>query len=298
MKKFKEFVNEGVSYNYDVLIVLIEKDEDFSKEVQELCFSHDFKWYGSGGREYFSVSLNRYTIDIDLKDKLLILNPSINGEIDLSYWERNNKKVDPTIYTKSYFELLKNIFNYGYNRPSYKSRKFNKTYESIRYLMTPKSEEDIRKATKNMNSRDKLEHGAREGILWLVEYAINNGANILRYKNVALVTAAENGHTDIVKFLLNNGADIHYEEDVALRFASREGYSETVKFLLDNGADVHAYDDQALHWACALGNDVETVKILLDYGADMYAYDSAAIKSAAESNDEILDFLLNYDEEN
>ena len=123
MKKFKEFVNEGVDYNYDVLIVLIEKDEDFSKKVQELCFSHGFEWYGSGENEYFSISLNRYTIDIDLKNKLLILNPSINGVIDLSYWERNNKKVDPKIYTKSYFELLKNIFNYGFNRPSYKSRK-------------------------------------------------------------------------------------------------------------------------------------------------------------------------------
>jgi ankyrin repeat protein len=169
-----------------------------------------------------------------------------------------------------------------------------KQFESIRDKMTPKSEEDIKKYVMSKDPYRKLMDGAREDVLWLVEYAINNGANVLKWKNDALVIAADNGHTDIIKFLLDNGADIHHNEDWALRSASRAGYSETVKFLLDNGADVHAYVDQALSWACALGNDVETVKILLDYGADMYAYDSAAIKSAAESNDEIYDFLLNY----
>jgi len=122
MKKFKEFVNEGNDYyTYDVVRVLVE-DNDFSKRVQELCFNHGFKWF-NGDNEFFVVSIRSYCIDIDLKNKLLFLDPSGKGTINLAYWNSVESTVDPKIYTKIDFELVNNIFNYGFNRPSYKPRK-------------------------------------------------------------------------------------------------------------------------------------------------------------------------------
>jgi len=94
-------------------------------------------------------------------------------------------------------------------------------YEAIKHLK-PRSEEELKFAFKDMSPRDKLITGAKEGLIWLVQNA------------------------------LDAGADVHTDNDTALRIASYNGYTEIVKLLLDAGANPFANSvltHDAFYWA-------------------------------------------------
>ena len=121
------------------------------------------------------------------------------------------------------------------------------TNESIRDKMTPKSEEDIMKKIggSRLSPQEKLEAGVEHGIIWLVKYALENGADVHYDYDRALKGASAKGHTEIVKLLIDAGANVHTDYDNPLIFASQRGYIEIVKMLLDAGADPHTLGNRA-----------------------------------------------------
>jgi hypothetical protein len=87
----------------------------------------------------------------------------------------------------------------------------------------------------------KLGNVAAAGLIYLIAYYLDRGANIHALDDDnALRYAAENGHIETVKLLLDRKADIHAMDDYALRYAAHNGHTETVKLLLDRGANIHA----------------------------------------------------------
>jgi len=79
---------------------------------------------------------------------------------------------------------------------------------------------------------------AGDGRLDLVMIAVDQGANVHEYHELALGLASGEGHLEVVKYLVSQGADIHALGDSAIRNAIESGHLEVVKYLVGIGADV------------------------------------------------------------
>jgi ankyrin repeat protein len=96
--------------------------------------------------------------------------------------------------------------------------KFDKYNESIRDLMKPKSEEEIKKSLDKLSPDDKLRKGITMNLSWSVEDALKNGANPnLTYPNSSypkdftclMKTVLGDCDRDIIYFLIKYGADVN-----------------------------------------------------------------------------------------
>jgi ankyrin repeat protein len=141
----------------------------------------------------------------------------------------------------------------------------------------------------------KLLVASGDGLIYLVAYYLDRGADIHAYDDRALKNAAENGHTETVKLLLDRGADIHAVKDYALRWAAAYGQAETIELLLDRKADIHAKDDEALREAVN-ANHIDTTKLLLERKANIHAADNDyQLKYIAKYHpNESIDLLVKY----
>ncbi len=148
-------------------------------------------------------------------------------------------------------------------------KKFNKTNESIRDLMKPKSEEDIRKTIQKLSPDNKLKVGCKEGILWAVKEALKEGADIFvdHMANHALYIVCRNKHEDIVKYILSE-MDLKAENYI-ITYALTQTSSNSIniyKILLDAGANPDVCEGMCILHASRRGC-YDLVKLLLDYGA-------------------------------
>jgi len=109
-------------------------------------------------------------------------------------------------------------------------------YESIRHL-PGRTEEELKAILKGTSPFEKIKEGAKQNIVWLIEEALEEGANEFAIDE-ALLWAAFRGNNEIVKLLLDSGADIHYQKDHALYWAVRCENFKTVKLLLKRGATI------------------------------------------------------------
>ena len=75
--------------------------------------------------------------------------------------------------------------------------------------------------------REMAGNGNMKGVL----LALEKGANIHTFNNVALREAVMNGHLEIVKFLVENGADIHVNNDQVFVIARNLRRVEILKYL-------------------------------------------------------------------
>ena len=124
--------------------------------------------------------------------------------------------------------------------------------------------------------------------LELLQYLIEN--NFLTNYG-ALINASHIGVLGVVKYLVNNGANIHTKNDEVLRWASINGNKNVVEYLVDNGADVNVADDYALRYASANGH-LEVVKYLVDHGANVNARDNESLRLASKNgHKDVVTFL-------
>jgi ankyrin repeat protein len=118
--------------------------------------------------------------------------------------------------------------------------------EGVRDLMTPKSDEEIKKSSKGLSPFMKLKNGCNYNMLWLVKDAVeelkftNNetSKNKLHY---AMLSACNKGYLDIVKYLYYNGADISLINSY-LYDSILDNQIEIVKFFLSKGGNPYADD--------------------------------------------------------
>ena len=125
----------------------------------------------------------------------------------------------------------------------------------------------------------------------MVQFLVENGADVNAQNSLALQEASLNGHLDTVQFLVQQGANVHAMDDGALMRSSENGHLGVVQFLVENGADVNARDNEALILASTHGF-LEVVRFLVDHGANPYARDNqAALMAANMGHDEIVQYF-------
>jgi ankyrin repeat protein len=115
---------------------------------------------------------------------------------------------------------------------------------------------------------------AEVGNLEMIEYLVEQGADIHEYDDEPLYSAAKNGNLDVIKYLVAQGADVNSCNSAALRAAAANGYLDMVKFLAEQGADIHANNGEALYLAACNGR-FYVVKYLISQGANIYTCDDS-----------------------
>jgi hypothetical protein len=123
--------------------------------------------------------------------------------------------------------------------------------ESIRSLMKPKSEEEVRKSLGYMDAGGKVLSGIDFDLIWLVNEGINEGANInerIQVRNERtfgecssyIEFACYKGNVDIIKLLLDNGATKkNYNKEICLIHAEFYNTKQTYKQIFEL---LHSYD--------------------------------------------------------
>ncbi|KAN0076482.1 Ankyrin repeat-containing domain protein [Elaphomyces granulatus] len=110
----------------------------------------------------------------------------------------------------------------------------------------------------------------------ILNFLINQGADIQRFGTSAIQEAVHNDNICAAKLLLASGVDINSftpKKGTVLAEAARYGGLKTVKFLLSKGAEVNPVNhscvrDTPLYAALVQGNWV-IAKLLLEYGANI-----------------------------
>lgn len=167
------------------------------------------------------------------------------------------------------------------------------TTNNLRHLFT---RDELRKLLK-LNVNGLLEFFASKCCIDVMEFLLDQGADISHNIDRPLQIASAFGHLDVVKFLVEHGAHIqqyHYrvlevacyyghlhvvkylvEQGATIRanfatWAAKGGHLDVVKFLFEHGADIHDKNDCALVLASECGH-LDVVKYLVEHGADIHA---------------------------
>ena len=109
---------------------------------------------------------------------------------------------------------------------------------------------------------NRLYYSSLLGLFRMTRWLLDRGADVNAVMggrlHLALIAAAENGHTAVVRLLLEHGAEINTNEGWhgnALRAAAINDRESVVRLLLEKGADVNARGDR--HNETALEGAVE-----------------------------------------
>ena len=193
-------------------------------------------------------------------------------------------------------EIRDNMSKRPYESDEIQSR-FHDEYlsEGVKDMMTPKSEDDIKKSLEAAPPQKKLKIGANQNLNWLIKLAIEEGIDMTSVENNSqIIPLCKNGNTEMVKLLVDNGADINISNGVCLQRAVDSKNAELVKLLIDLGADVHVNIDYAIRWA-SYHNITKMVKYLLESGAKANVASNFPMKMAIKNNNnEIIELLNKY----
>lgn len=96
-----------------------------------------------------------------------------------------------------------------------------------------------------------------------------------------LISAIKKNHHDVVNFLIDNGADIHFNNDEPLAIACEYSDIDIVKKLVRNGCDINK-TNSPLKLACYKGR-LEIVKYLVENGADINSNNSEGLVMACKN---------------
>ena len=104
-----------------------------------------------------------------------------------------------------------------------------------------------------------LLYAVRGGHLDIVKFFIEK-LQIIRNKDLCMLTAADCGHLDIVKFFIENGAT---DVDNSMMYAASTGHLNIINYLIQHGAN-----DWNGGLMCAVeGGQLDTVKFFINKGA-------------------------------
>jgi ankyrin repeat protein len=118
---------------------------------------------------------------------------------------------------------------------------------------------------KNREGQTALQFAARAGRVPVVKVLLGNGADV----NPALPWATAYGQAEVVSLLMGKRPS-QAAVNIALQSAAREGHTRIVETLLDSGADVNANDEDFTPlMLAAKAKYPETVRLLLSRGAQV-----------------------------
>ena len=181
--------------------------------------------------------------------------------------------------------------------------KYLKSFESVRDMMTPKSEEEIKENIKKLNPNKKLMLGIENGLIWVVKEATEEGGKNILHSDLEiepsedayvspLVYAIEMDRTEIAEYLIDSGYDTTSDNNKAIKTAVRLKNLKIIDKLLEVNKDYPSYLETALLSSVTRTN-VEFVKMFLDKGANVHFKNEAALVNAiGRQNDDIIKLLL------
>lgn len=162
--------------------------------------------------------------------------------------------------------------------------------------------EDQKKAINRLNFQDALLDGSRTGNIKSLEYILKRAGNLNRLdpNQRALRESIRNDKRAMVEFLLNNGADIHAFDECALEIAVDNKNIEIVRFLLDRGANPYFKHSTILQSAVEC-SQTAVIILLLDKISNIPQMDAEVIQILSNAltiairlgNKEIANLLLN-----
>jgi ankyrin repeat protein len=139
---------------------------------------------------------------------------------------------------------------------------------------------------------DLLRISANMGCVEIVEYLVENGADIHAENDVALRGAAFYGNLEVVKYLTEHGANIHVDNEYALRSSYWKLSLNVFKYLIEQGANIHVNNEWPLRIGVQSG-DINIVKYLIEHGADLYTNSDEPLKmSSANGHLAIVNYLV------
>jgi len=130
------------------------------------------------------------------------------------------------------------------------------------------------------NVHEEIGHAAIMGQTHVVKFCVDNGANLLS-KNWALISVSQFGFIDIVQYLVENGANVNFHNAVCLQRACNSNHLEIAKYLILNGANLNFRLNNTIITCCKQGN-LNILQFLVENGADinMYRYSDLPIETA------------------
>jgi len=264
-----------------------------------------------GHTNIVKLLLNDRRVDPSAGDNSAIRNASENGHTDIVKILLNDKRVDPSERDNSairyasqngYLEIVELLLNDNRVRNKLSDREIEKyenqkrgLNESIKDLMKPKSEDEIKEIVKTFPSNKKISYAIDNDLLWLAEEAIKEGLSDY-YLWFFMNSAIANDNLDMVKLFVDNGAEIGNSNLVT---AIKNNKKEIVKYLLEQGesldVEVDDEDDSNLFMNIIDKNDIEMVKMIVDAKCGFYL-DENWLDDFIENSDkhsEMLKILMN-----
>jgi uncharacterized protein len=124
-----------------------------------------------------------------------------------------------------------------------------------------------------------LMFAANNGNIELLEFLLNNGANILMnnmYGDTAIGIAALRGKLAIVQRLVAAGAKLETEGWAPLHYAAFNGHADVIRYLIDKqvSVDARAPNGQTALMFAAKNDHLEVVRLLVSANADIQARDA------------------------
>ena len=198
---------------------------------------------------------------------------------------------------------LKMVKKNGYHEIVELIEQYRKTNESVRDLMTPKSEEEIKENIKKLDPSRKLKIGIDNDLLWAVKEATEEGGrNILYYDleiepsedayEAPIVYAIGMDRTEIAEYLIDAGYDTHRDDYKALKTAVRLKNMKIINKLIEEDNDNPGSLEIALLAAVSRSN-IEMTGMFIDRGADVhYRNEAALVYAIGRQNENIIKMLL------
>lgn len=146
-----------------------------------------------------------------------------------------------------------------------------------------------------INNANPLVLSCQNGFLNIVEFLIENNADIHICNDNAILTATRNGHLKIVKYLIRSGMNLQSLNDVLLEACVDNNHFEILKYLICQGVDLHFSDDKIIYSIACQGN-LEMFKYVERLGLNIHTFDDASIVNACISgNFELIQYLEKKD---
>ena len=150
-----------------------------------------------------------------LKDELIdILEPWDKFDIIQKAIDYGNTTVITFLLERGVpHDILQELIDYTIEHRNVETTKLlrtyiNKTNESIRDKMTPKSFDDINNSMSKYTPEQQLLMGCKEGQIWLVRRALELGVDINHSEGICLMWGCLYGYYNIVRLLLSRGAKV------------------------------------------------------------------------------------------
>ncbi len=104
----------------------------------------------------------------------------------------------------------------------------------------------------------------------------------------AMRWASINGHIQIVNFLIENGADVHALNDIAIKSAIENHHINIAKLLLDVGVNI-VYND--IIYRASIYGHLDILEHILNLGVPVKKFEPAVMKSIENRHLHIIKFL-------